>query len=101
RLVSLLYVVRPPPRPTLFPYTTLFRSFLHRLTGVLRGGIGIVEADVVHEDAMKAHGVEVGQALYGVEIIAIALAQGEDGTTGTEDLLPEMRERCGCGVRVN
>src|SRR5256886_4053120 len=28
-------MIRPPPRSTLFPYTTLFRSFLAGYTGVL------------------------------------------------------------------
>jgi len=65
-------------------------SFLRGLAWILRGGVGVVEADVVHEDAVKAHGVEVGDTLYGVEIFAIALAQGEDGSAGAEDLLPEM-----------
>src|SRR5262249_60219848 len=26
-LLSFFYMIRPPPRPTLFPYTTLFRSW--------------------------------------------------------------------------
>src|SRR5438105_10733273 len=36
-------MLRPPPRSTLFPYTTLFRSHRHRL--------GLVMRDVDHGDA--------------------------------------------------
>src|SRR5690606_42063126 len=39
---SPLLRVRRPPRSTLFPYTTLFRSVLEELDGVL--GLGLVEA---------------------------------------------------------
>src|SRR3712207_8169713 len=35
-------MIRRPPRSTLFPYTTLFRS-LRRLVGVISGGAGIYE----------------------------------------------------------
>src|SRR5947207_12690459 len=37
-------MIRPPPRSTLFPYTTLFRSIRHRATGRL-GGILPVNVD--------------------------------------------------------
>src|SRR2546430_5923482 len=30
-------MIRRPPRSTLFPYTTLFRSAVHRLQGILLG----------------------------------------------------------------
>src|SRR3712207_8764912 len=32
-------MIRRPPRSTLFPYTTLFRSFTDRLAGSLSGGM--------------------------------------------------------------
>src|SRR5438034_11695202 len=40
-------MIRPPPRSTLFPYTTLFRSLARRLRGRQRagGGTGLDEAD--------------------------------------------------------
>src|SRR5690349_24219543 len=33
-------MLRPPPRSTLFPYTTLFRSRVLRCAGALRSGFG-------------------------------------------------------------
>src|SRR5262249_61082850 len=35
-LLFFLSLIRPPPRPTLFPYTTLFRSATVRATGTPR-----------------------------------------------------------------
>src|SRR5256885_8838122 len=46
-------MIRRPPRSTLFPYTTLFRSVLHRL-------IGDARADVIGLQAeLRAHGDRV------------------------------------------
>src|SRR3712207_8363989 len=33
-------MIRRPPRSTLFPYTTLFRSRVHQIAADLAGGIG-------------------------------------------------------------
>ena len=68
---------------------------LRGLAGVLRGGVGIVESHIVHEDAVETHRVEIRDSFYGMEVIAIALAQGEDSSTGAEDLFPR---KCGNGV---
>src|SRR5947207_11770002 len=41
-------MIRRPPRSTLFPYTTLFRSFVHQITGdirQLRPSIKVVPVD--------------------------------------------------------
>src|SRR3712207_7221489 len=51
-------MIRRPPRSTLFPYTTLFRSGLHDLAGVLRaqlnvqlgGGDALVTQQVAQEE---------------------------------------------------
>ena len=69
---------------------------LRREAGILGLAIGIVEADLVLEDAVETDGLEVGGLLHGAQVFAIALAQREDGATGAEGLLPEMRERS-CG----
>src|SRR5947199_7386926 len=44
-------MILPPPRSTLFPYTTLFRSGLVAVAGVDVGGVGLDRtlARVVHE----------------------------------------------------
>src|SRR3712207_7160305 len=54
-------MIRRPPRSTLFPYTTLFRSFLavrDTLTAPLRrAGYGYVETPVFEETAVFSRGV--------------------------------------------
>ena len=50
---------------------------------------------------METHSVEIRDSFYGVEVIAIALAQGEDGAAGAEDLLPEVGEGSGLGLRID
>ena len=42
-----------------------------------------------------------GGLLYFAQIVAIALAQREDGAPGAEHLLPEMREGLARGARVH
>ena len=76
-------------------------SGLDGLAWILCCGIGVVEADVVHEDAVKADGFEVRDILYCVEVVAIALTQGEDGSTGAEYLFPEMGKGSGCGLCIH
>src|SRR5258708_30634664 len=52
-------MIRRPPRSTLFPYTTLFRSAvhgaaLHALAGI---GHGVLVGALGHGNALHAHGV--------------------------------------------
>src|SRR3712207_8350610 len=66
-------MIRRPPRSTLFPYTTLFRSDPHRDDDVLRVGelhaehgvLGLdrphAERDHVHRAAAHAAAVQLGQ----------------------------------------
>src|SRR5256885_14153572 len=54
-------MIRRPPRSTLFPYTTLFRSHVHALQALARGhadGLHLAGADVLGElaEAAAAHG---------------------------------------------
>src|SRR5437764_2024991 len=57
RLLMIFFFLqtRPPPRPTLFPYTTLFRSpFLIEPGDGLAIGLGLVlGAEGVHQEAEK------------------------------------------------
>src|SRR5437899_5167217 len=39
-------MIRPPPRSTLFPYTTLFRSLLHQPSGVV---VAVLHRRRLHE----------------------------------------------------
>src|SRR5256885_9230222 len=43
-------MIRRPPRSTLFPYTTLFRSFPIHVDGELVGAIGLSGAPTVQND---------------------------------------------------
>src|SRR5688572_31801291 len=46
RLISFFFLMlRLPPRSTLFPYTTLFRSRVHRLPAAHRAGQGRADGD--------------------------------------------------------
>src|SRR5256886_16351058 len=38
-------MIRRPPRSTLFPYTTLFRSGLHESLPIYSGGLGVLAGD--------------------------------------------------------
>src|SRR5256885_7214828 len=44
-------MIRRPPRSTLFPYTTLFRSVAHQVLA----GLGEVDDDLAAVDAVKVH----------------------------------------------
>src|SRR3712207_8754924 len=54
-------MIRRPPRSTLFPYTTLFRSLLAQSRLELRAEDALVE-DILHPDAHARHFVLVGRA---------------------------------------
>src|SRR5260370_32376303 len=43
-------MIRRPPRSTLFPYTTLFRSFHHRPDADCRDGVECGEASADHRE---------------------------------------------------
>src|SRR2546429_4490479 len=46
-------MIRRPPRSTLFPYTTLFRSAPHVFAGAARG-VGVVVRAVHHRELVRA-----------------------------------------------
>src|SRR5206468_10100978 len=50
-------MMRPPPRPTLFPYTTLFRSERRRRVGCRRSRVRRPVAE-----AARAHGGDAGRS---------------------------------------
>src|SRR5690554_7055272 len=56
-LVIFILLIRRPPRSTLFPYTTLFRS--HAADAVLDGGLGDpVIGEVVDDPSLQVDGVQ-------------------------------------------
>src|SRR5439155_25759159 len=48
-------MIRRPPRSTLFPYTTLFRSHLQHIAELGRGGVVAPVGVVVFQDAVDHH----------------------------------------------
>ena len=68
--------------------------------GVFGDGVGIVDADLVVEDAVEADLGEVGGGVDGAEVLAVVVAEGEDGSSGAEGLFPDVGEggRGGVGV---
>src|SRR2546426_7414095 len=47
-------MIRRPPRSTLFPYTTLFRSLVHLPGGLGRGAPGIEKRDDARQPVLRA-----------------------------------------------
>src|SRR3712207_7218467 len=76
-------MIRRPPRSTLFPYTTLFRSGLH-LRGLRVGGLWTVRAPAWRS----------GQQALHVETAPVSGAAGEDnGAPGSEEHTAELQSR--------
>src|SRR2546429_9652620 len=95
-------MIRRPPRSTLFPYTTLFRSRVQDLLGLLVG-----ELEALHEDGLRLvlaaddadHLVEVEegdeQAIEDVQpladLVQAVLQAARDGRgAGLEPLAPDL-----------
>src|SRR5205809_2891599 len=57
-------ILRPPPRSTLFPYTTLFRS-------AVRSHLGLIREDVNVIWDLATHDVSIFNFLIGVEPIEV------------------------------
>src|SRR5207253_11408560 len=80
-----LSLLRRPPRPTLFPYTTLFRSLGHRRGADAEGHVlGVAGAGgvVVAADAADAAGDEVGVArVLAAQEHAVAAERSEEHTS--------------------
>src|SRR3712207_8610335 len=51
-------MIRRPPRSTLFPYTTLFRSDPHRLGGIAVEGLKVVLVSLATEPAVEVDVVD-------------------------------------------
>src|SRR5260221_10450546 len=63
-------MIRRPPRSTLFPYTTLFRSRLERRNGTALGDVALGDDDAVGNRGLLGglgHVVEVLQAVRSEE----------------------------------
>ena len=61
----------------------------------------VVDPYFVMQDRVEADVAEIGDGFHRTEIIAVALAQSEDGAARSKHLFPEMREWRGLSVRVD
>ncbi len=64
-------------------------------------GVLVINSDFIMEDGMEAHVLETGDLFYVAEIVAITLAQSQDGAAGAEHLLPEMGKRMSRGGGID
>src|SRR3712207_6940393 len=75
-------MIRRPPRSTLFPYTTLFRSDLHHLILEVRAGQRVQRAEgLVQQQHLGLHGERAGDAdalLHAARDLARPLVLGVD-----------------------
>src|SRR3712207_7576550 len=77
-------MIRRPPRSTLFPYTTLFRSG----QGLLQGGLAVPLVDLVEVDVVGAQPAQAGLAL------ADQVVAGQTGVVGrSEEHTSELQSR--------
>src|SRR3989442_11730765 len=80
-------MIRRPPRSTLFPYTTLFRSprkLAREAAGGGRGGDRAVpvQRDGAHGSLRRRHELAVAQSLaLGDERLGVALGRSEEHTS--------------------
>src|SRR3712207_7964697 len=93
-------MIRRPPKSTLFPYTTLFRSRVHR---VALGGDGVapgpaVVGDVVERDAQRGRARRVvGEvAARPADEVGAVLPGGTRSEEHTSEL--QSRQYLGCPV---
>src|SRR3712207_8881920 len=88
-------MIRRPPRSTLFPYTTLFRSWAVRLAGVAVGAQhqhrAAAEADL--SAAVDRFGVGDPAHLGGVDHHLVAIGPGQAGQRRSEEHTSELQSR--------
>src|SRR5256885_10577068 len=101
-------MIRPPPRSTLFPYTTLFRSnesaarlagikvwavmiFVYGVSGLLAGLGGAMQAARLY----AANGLQLGQSYELDAITAVIL-----GGTRSEEHTSELQSPCNLVCRL-
>src|SRR3712207_7922648 len=67
-------MIRRPPRSTLFPYTTLFRSGEHRAeAGRRRAGLRAGDEEGHVDDVLLAHGREQPLGAEGRELVGVGV----------------------------
>src|SRR2546429_3591957 len=86
-------MIRRPPRSTLFPYTTLFRSILQRPGGlfgwrVLVRPVDLVQVDVVRTERSEEHTSELQSRLH---LVCRLLLEKKKAKTGPLLVCPVRR----------
>jgi hypothetical protein len=61
----------------------------------------VVDTNFIVKDGVKASLTRFGDLLHFSEVFAITIAKGKNCPTGSEHLLPKMRERARIGVGVD
>jgi hypothetical protein len=61
----------------------------------------VVHSDLIVQNGVKTDVPEVGDSLYGAEIVAIALTECKNGPPRAEHLLPEVRKRSGLSPSID
>src|SRR5205823_14394133 len=90
-IFSLLIILSPPPRPTLFPYTTLFRSYRPRMRfGIHAGPQDCTLADLRRlwrvADDEGFHWCSVWDHVYSVSDLADPAKRSEEHTSELQSL---------------
>src|SRR3712207_9003460 len=78
-------MIRRPPRSTLFPYTTLFRSLRHGAELFLYQAAELVDAELLHE--------ELHARLVAVLLLAEPAEHAADGPARSEEHTSELQSR--------
>src|SRR3712207_7925380 len=94
-------MIRRPPRSTLFPYTTLFRS------GVERCASGYVGDDLAHHVDLLLHDHERAVSLHDVAAVRYRSHRSEEHTSELQSrqylvcrLLLEKKKKKNCTIKL-
>ena len=67
----------------------------------ISSGIFVVDSDFILKNRVETDEFEIGDAFGFAQIVAIAVAQGEDGAAGAKHFFPEMGKRMRGSARVD
>src|SRR5256885_3467275 len=91
-------MIRRPPRSTLFPYTTLFRSFTEQANLVLQQFNGYIQVDTFHVNGALTLGENIadfGGILLAYDALERALARNR-----SEEHTSELQSPCNLVCRL-
>src|SRR3712207_8841493 len=85
-------MIRRPPRSTLFPYTTLFRSLVLARPALVVGQVDVDAQPLEREDGVAAH-VGAGVERREVEVAALIERLGRLAVARSEEHTSELQSR--------